>query len=171
MLQSILLRALPCALIMIILLTGCAGGPKVEVPILVEELPALAADAPIDVYWSQKSLEDWLQLAANPKKGPDLDALRVLDTHALWENRKEGLEGGKVADLVGGEQISTRHPREFLLMELATKARELGADALIVTSLRVQGLSGNRMRDDYDALWSAGTVMKVWVYAQAIHYE
>ena len=47
----------------------------------------------------------------------------------------------------------------------------LGADGVIVNSLRLQGLSGHRVRDDYDALWRAGTVMKVWVYAQAVRYD
>jgi uncharacterized protein YbjQ (UPF0145 family) len=158
-------------LILAAALTGCTGGPKVEVPILVQELPARAPDAKVDFYWSQKSLEGWLQLAANPEKEPDLVAAGANDTHALWENRAAGIEGRKVADLVAGDQISLKHPREYLLAELAVKARELGADGVIVNSLRVQGLTGHQMRDDYDALWRAGTVMKVWVYAQAVRYE
>lgn len=171
--RSAAARALAVALPILLLsgLAGCSGGAKVTVPIKAMDLPALSADAPVDIYWSQKSVEDWLKLAGNPEKAPDLQAARLRDTHKLWENRDTGLEGAKVADLEIVGNISGKHPREWLLLDLGRSVRELGADAVVVNSIRVATPTGHQMRDDSDAMWSDGISVKVWLYAQALHYE
>lgn len=166
-------RRIAACIFLGILLAGLAGcgGDKVIVPIRTLDLPARAADAPVDVYWSQKSVENWFKLATDEKKAPDLEAEHLNDTHKLWENRDAGLSGAKVADLEASGNISPKHPREWLLVDLAARARELGADAIIINSVRVATPTGHVMRDTNDAMWSDGISVKVWLYAQALHYQ
>ena len=150
---------------------GCTSSQKVEIPILTQQLPANAPDAPVDVYWTPGSLEGWLRLPANPEKAPDLAAAHIVDTHGLWENLEATHPHSKVADLEVSGQIHLKHPREWLLMDLAEAARGLGADGVVINSHRVAGLSGHASRDDNEALWKGGLTVKVWLYAQAVRYE
>jgi hypothetical protein len=159
------------ALGLLLAVAGCSSSSKVEIPILTQTLPANSPDTPVDLYWSTKSLEAWLQLAANPEKGPDLAGAHINDTHVLWENVEADRAHSKVADLIVSGQINLKHPREWLLLDLGKQARNLGAHGAVVNSLRLSGLTGQPRRDDTEALWTGGTTIKVWVYAQAVRYE
>ena len=159
------------ALLVLTVASGCSSGSKVKVPILVQSLPANSPDTPVDLYWTPRSIEEWLQLPGNPEKAPDLDQARIVDSHTLWEIHKTSRKSSKVADLEVSGQIHLKHPREWLLLDLGTEARRLGAHGVVINSLRVAGLSGHASRDDNEALWTGGLTVKVWVYAQAVVYD
>ena len=157
--------------LLVLPVAGCSSGAKVEVPILVQSLPANSPDTPVDIYWTPRSFEEWLQLPGNPAKAPDLNQVRIIDSHALWENVKTSRKHSKVADLEVSGQINLKHPREGLLLDLGTTVRNLGAHGVVVNSLRVAGLTDQAGAGGNEALWSGGVTYKVWVYAQAVAYE
>lgn len=159
------------ALASLVAAAGCSSSAKVEIPLLFQSLPPNGPDSQVDLYWTPNSLEAWLPLPGNPEKEPDLAGVHIHDTHTLWENVEADRAHSKVADLVVSGQINRKHPREWLLLDLGKQARSLGANGAVITSLRVSGLTGQRRRDDEEALWSDGMTIKVWVYAQAIRYE
>ena len=162
---------LPLLVLLIFAAAGCSSSQKVEVSILEQSLPANSLDTPVEIYWSTRSIEAWLKLPGNPEKAPDLGAIRINDTHSLWENVEASKAHGKVADMEVSGSIHLNHPREWLLLDLGAKARELGAHAVVVNSLQVSGLTGQASRDDTEALFKGGATVKVWVYGQAFRYE
>ena len=162
---------LPIAALLILAAAGCSSSAKVEVPILTQSLPANSLDEPVELYWTPRSFEEWLQLPGNPEKAPDLDPVNIRDTHGLWENFEGLRKHSKVADLEASGQISVKHPREWLLLDLGTTARSLGADGVVINSLKVTSLVGQPDMRSNETLFATGQVIKVWVYAQAFRYE
>lgn len=154
-----------------VVVAGCTSSAKVEVPILAQELPPLPAGTRVDLYWTPRSYEQWLQLPADPQKAPDLAAARINDTHVLWENRGAEAPHSKVADLEVSGQINRKHPREWLLLDLGKRARELGANGVVINSLDATTLSGFAQPEGGDALRAGDMTLKVWIYAQAVRYD